>query len=585
MKRVGNTTSNRTFNPKNVRPQIPADVDEADGVMERFIRQKYEKKAFVSGVKPAQVRKGSVSSDDQPPPPLPPKPGKKFGFGLRSTSTTLAKPERHTPPLSPAYTGSNGSSSPVRTNKQSRVLGSNVGNPEDAFDSKLATLRDMGFKDSRRNSTILKSMNGNLDRTVEALVRNGETNKPPSGTITPVSSEGAPNGITVEKRRPNDGAPSAFEQLDMQHAQRSFSTPQPTLQHAQNPGLSYYAASATIPQSQPLQYDPNMIAQQMGTLNISQYQQATPGAVNTSTGQNPFLPQSQGSFAPAPQVNGFVQPQVQQQAPAFSQLPQSSDTTQSNPFLRRVQSQTFLQPNPLGQQLIPQRSPSPATNPWQVQPSLPLGPSQLSSQPTTPSVNAQPQNGFFASPASTPTYQYVNNPFQPAPSNASQSAGPATGFQQPFLASPASDQSPHTISSQSYGMPQQTYPVQQQAGPQSYLPAQHPTYPPPTQQTSPFQASPFKHDKSSILALYNQPHLAPQPTGQVPVQGQPSMNQGQVPQRSATMPVSTGSMNPFAVQNPQPNSAGYANGHMGQPQQQHSYGQDAFSGLLPERWH
>jgi len=45
MKRVGNVASNRIYNPKNTRPPIPFDADEADSAMERFIRQKYQEKA------------------------------------------------------------------------------------------------------------------------------------------------------------------------------------------------------------------------------------------------------------------------------------------------------------------------------------------------------------------------------------------------------------------------------------------------------------------------------------------------------------------------------------------------------------
>ena len=41
MKQQGNIESNKIYNPKNKRPDIPLDADEVDGAMERFIRKKY----------------------------------------------------------------------------------------------------------------------------------------------------------------------------------------------------------------------------------------------------------------------------------------------------------------------------------------------------------------------------------------------------------------------------------------------------------------------------------------------------------------------------------------------------------------
>jgi hypothetical protein len=100
MKSMGNVVSNQAYNPKNVRAEIPIDVDEVDGVLERYIRQKYELRAFSGGnaggaSRPPAVKQytGSTSTgslgDD--PPPLPPKPGKKFGFCLPHTTHTSAR--------------------------------------------------------------------------------------------------------------------------------------------------------------------------------------------------------------------------------------------------------------------------------------------------------------------------------------------------------------------------------------------------------------------------------------------------------------------------------------------------------------
>ncbi|TKX22203.1 hypothetical protein C1H76_5596 [Elsinoe australis] len=558
MKRVGNITSNRTFNPKNVKPSIPIDVDEADGVMERFIRQKYEQRAFISGAQPARQRAGSTSSDDGQRPPLPPKPGKKFGFGLRSTSSTVARQgsEKFTPPLSPSYTGSNGSSSPARTNKQSRVLGSAVGNPDDDFDAKLATLRDMGFKDNRRNSTILKSLNGNVDRAVEALVRIGESSKPPSGTITPVSAGSAANGISVEKRRPAEGTMgNPFDALDQQpqqsqQQQRSFTMPVQQVSVAQQQGIqptyNGYQQQGAFNQQQ----DPLSLQTSFQNLQVSQSDPYLVSPANSHS-SNPFLPQQQTHHAYS--ANPMQAQQTQQSA-------QPSEP--SNPFLRRVQSQTFAAANPWGQQSLPQRTQSPG-NPWisQTQQQFVQTP-----QAQSPMGYPQTQEGFFApaqqtsQPYQSPAYT-GNNPFN-TQAGASQSGTPSNYQQQPFPAPPNGlPQSPFGFNPQQNQLQpqqpqQQQYFPQPQQSPQpqqpqqQYFPQSQQTYPPPSQSPAP---APYRHDKSSILALYNQPHFAPQrPLGSLP---EDPSQQAAPPQRSVTMPpavsMATGTMNPFASAPPQ----------------------------------
>ncbi|KAF2222334.1 hypothetical protein BDZ85DRAFT_263464 [Elsinoe ampelina] len=569
MKRVGNTTSNRTFNPKNVKPSIPVDVDEADGVMERFIRQKYEHRAFISGAQPARQRAGSHSSDDGHRPPLPPKPGKKFGFGLRSTSSVIPRRdnEKFTPPLSPSYTGSNGSASPAKANKQSRVLGSTVGNQDDDFDAKLATLRDMGFKDTRRNSTILKSLGGNVDRTVEALVRIGETSKPPSGTITPVSAGSAANGLTVEKRRTNEGSMgNPFDALDnqpQQTQQRSVTMPVQQAAGAQQfmPQQAYNPYQQ--PQAYPSQQDQLSLHTGFQNLQVSQPSQYTASPA-TNYASNPFLPQPQQSQQP----QAVMSPSFQ--APQYDQ---SQQPEPSNPFLRRVQSQTF-QPNPWGQQMAPQRTQSPAANPW-----MPQQQQQFVQTPQaqSPMGYSQAQDGFSA-PAQQPQAQQSpmysgNNPFNSQP-GLPQSTTPSNTQQQPFE-SPAAfaPQSPFGFAPQQPQQPQQPYFQQPQA--QQYFPQQQNTYPPASQSPAP---APYRHDKSSILALYSQPHLAPsRPLGSLPE----DTSQQPAPQRSVTMPhgmsLAGGNMNPFAANGGQ---QGYAMNGQQQPQALAGAGQpDAFGWL------
>ncbi|CAD0085931.1 unnamed protein product [Aureobasidium mustum] len=345
MKRVGNTTSNRTFNPQNVRPDIPTDADEVGGVMERFIRQKYEHKAFV-GSRPRSHTVGgaSVSSNEGVPPPLPPKPGKKFGFslGVRSSSATQ---QRFTPPLSPALTGSDGRSTPPvgKMNKPSRVFGSNVGNQEEeSFDTKLASLREMGFPDTRRNSMVLKNVNGNLDKAVETLVRLGDTTSGAQGTLTPMSgstSSSNANGIYIEKQRaqPEKAASSTnpFDALDLQPPRRAFTqpalstaAPQPSLpsnpyqvpQSSQpEPYQSYQSAQQQMPQQQQQLYSqPTGRYGKTDIMALYNQPQLAPS--------RPLQPLPENGMAPAMMPQQQQQQQQVQVPPHMQQAPQRSVT-------------------------------------------------------------------------------------------------------------------------------------------------------------------------------------------------------------------------------------------------------------------
>ncbi|KAL8968233.1 MAG: hypothetical protein Q9183_002562, partial [Haloplaca sp. 2 TL-2023] len=191
MRRNGNAASNKIYNPRNSKPAIPLDVDQVDSAIERFIRQKYDQQTFSGGdaVRPTKRHDTSStrSSDDQPP-PLPPKPGKRFGFGLRSVSSALpmGKNSHISPPTSPDTANGYPPSPPIRVNKQSRVFGASVGGGGDNIEAKLITMRDMGFGDEKRNATILKGLNGNLERAIETLVRLGDGNTPASRPRSPV---------------------------------------------------------------------------------------------------------------------------------------------------------------------------------------------------------------------------------------------------------------------------------------------------------------------------------------------------------------------------------------------------------------
>ncbi|KAK4986411.1 Protein gts1 [Elasticomyces elasticus] len=556
MKRIGNVESNRLYNPSNTQPAIPVDVDEVEAVMERYIRQKYESKTLSggSGSRPSvRQNTGSTSTTsrslEEPPPSLPPKPSKRFGFNLRSASSTFHRPraERHTPPLSPAFSGSDDPPSPPRAlNKASRVFGSNVKRSDDNFDGKLATLREMGFRDSRRNSTILKDVNGNLDRAVESLVRLGEA-KSASRALTPVSMGSNGNGVaglTIERRRGpatvNDSS-SPFEVLDL--PQRAVT--QPVLQRSTTAPVRAetvshtYAYNPFIPASQQQDVTPAL------ELSFQNLQVDQPDQQQQQ--QQPYLNSGPHVQSQA-QYNPFHQPHVHQpvQEPSQSynganaypqqaqwqqaQLPVRHPRQTSNPFLRSTGSQTFTSSNPFDP--VPSQN-GIATNPWQQQ-----APGILQTQ--SPAAIYVNQPDFFSQ-----SVQPVSEPH--VPQNDQRQYYPQSASPNPFQPSVQ----------QQLALPQQ-YQQQQQQPPgqqpyQQHQPMQH-EY---EQQQQPYlPPQPFRHDKTSILALYNHPHLAPaRPLIQSIPEIGPTTTTAPAPpssppkQRSATMPASasSGSRNPFSA--------------------------------------
>lgn len=614
MKKVGNVISNRVFNPGNVKPDIPIDADEVDGAMEKFIRQKYEQRTLSGGrmgenarardVASRQNKDGTRSSNGEgEPPPLPPKPGKKFGFSLRSSSSVFpshSRPERITPPLSPNYTGSDYSAGPPspKASKPSQVFGMEITSISNNFDAKLASLRDMGFPDARRNSDVLKSTDGNLDKAVEVLVRMGEHSKPASRALTPVSIGGTGvNGLSVEKTRQAEPAAQSSSPWNIQNnsaQQRSVTLPVPQQSASgANWGQSPAPASSNwnpfLSQAQtqaPLQQQP----QQQQSLENSFQNMQVSGAMQMQTPQS--QPQQQ-AFASVYQQQPQQQQQQQQQsnpfmytAGTYGQSPwQSSPSTtpqpqsqqqpppqqQSNPFLRTSRSQTF-QPS----------------NHWTQQSQTPF---QYQSQPQTrphiqPQLQSQPTGNPFGNWEQQSVFQ------QPA----TQSPAPIYGQQTDFFSPPQPQQQAY----QPQPAPQN--PWSQQCDYQNYAPQKQPQMQPTSfspqatgaQQPQPPQQQqqyPHRQDKSSILALYNLPTTAPprplqnimeDPTTSHQQQQQPhqqvSVSAPASPpkQRNATMS-NVGSMNPFASMQSGVGAGGGGGGVMGRGHVSHD--SVAFRGL------
>ncbi|KAL1793418.1 hypothetical protein ACET3X_008400 [Alternaria dauci] len=453
MKRIGNLESNKTYNPRNVKPSIPIDIDEVDSAMERYIRAKYEQRIYLDASRPGtRQNTGSTSSEDRPP-PLPPKPTGRFGFGLRKAATS---PRNLTPPLSPGLSGfSQQDQSPPRINKPSRVFGSNIHTSGDGMDSKLAQLRDMGFPDDKRNSTVLKGLNGNLDRAVEALIRLGEQDPGRSRGSTPTpASQPTSNGISFDNPSTAPATTSStnpFDALDaptqpqqqpqlapLQTQQASYGGPtaqQAYSSNSYNPFLQQSSqgyVQQQAPQQQPQQqnygYQQNPWNQQQQSL-----EQSFQGMqISNPQPQQPLFPNRTGGAesqpSSFPQTNPYNQsftpppmPQIPEQYSSFFAPPQpqyqsmSNPSSPGNPFLRSSQSQMFTptnlaSSNPFGQSTFqqqqhsqPHQPPAPQTaNPWQ--------PQQSTYQTQDPTQNYQAQQQSFQNQQQL-YQQQSSNPF------------------------------------------------------------------------------------------------------------------------------------------------------------------------------
>lgn len=540
MKRIGNSESNKTYNPRNTKPQIPIDIDEVDSAMERYIRQKYEQRVYMNDARlGTRQNTGSTSSDDRPP-PLPPKPTGRFGFGLRKAAPS---PRNLTPPVSPGLGSFGQDTSPPRVNKPSRVFGSNIQTSGDGLESKLATLRDMGFPDDKRNTTVLKGLNGNLDRTVEALIRLGEQNpgKSRGSTPTPPAKPSA-NGLSFDRSNtaPAVSSTNPFDALDAIPQPQQFQQQQPAQLQAQQ--SSYDGSFAqTVPasnsynpflnqaqqvpqqqqQSAPQQhqqmygYQQNPFGQQqsldqsMQNMQISNQQPQQPLFPNRTGGYGPTSPPLaqtnpfQQSFTPPPmpqipeQYSSFFVPQPQYQS-------MSSPSSPGNPFLKSSQSQIF------------QPSTSANTNPFGQQSGQPQAQQQVQQQ--------QVSNPYMAQQMQPPTAQ-ASNPWQ----NQQQ------GYQQPSHTQQQNPQQPSFQQQQNYqhtGFQQQNY--------------QQPNYQAFHQNGNQQSANPY--DKNSILSLYNYPQSTSQQPGQTPVS-------------SAAPPATSSAASPSANMNPFASNQNIQQGH------------------------
>ncbi|KAL2140271.1 hypothetical protein VTI28DRAFT_4026 [Corynascus sepedonium] len=460
MRKVGNVVSNKLYNPDNKKPPVPIDADEADSAMERFIRQKYVARTLSVG-----KRRPGAESDDNPP-PLPPKTPSRFG--LRSASSIFplgskAKKGTSSEPTSPRDPGPQ----PPLRNKSSGAFGLSVDrNRADGDDTaqKLAKLRDMGFTDDQKNSMVLKGVNGNIERAIEALVRLGEGSGKTPTLLTPSRAATMPltrsltPGANLETSRTRPVSPAStnpFDALDTPPPPQPLSSQSTGTLQTKNPYLSTNPFGA--PQQAPSALD--LAFQNMSLAPPSQ----------------PLFPNHTGGLAQ--QQNAQPLYQQQMNGPLTAPLPTAA---QGYPGVAINGSQTYPQP---------------------AQPAMsshnPFFPIQTQIQQQPLSVNTAQFGGNFG-----------NNPFTRSPTRIQSptlSQIPEQ-TQQNFYAQPAQPQTTNPF------LNQLTPPAQQFPGQMQLQNPQHMGLAPQMTGYVQQQQQPPRPDKASIMALYNYSQPAPTQT-------------------------------------------------------------------------
>ena len=507
MRRVGNERSNASFNPKKVRPDIPIDVDEQDGAMERFIRAKYEVRSLSGNVavtrpamrEPSGSTRSVQSYGEEPEQQLPPKPKKFFSFRSSSAATPKqSKNDRYAPPLSPPRTTGRRSLTdygpePPRKDKPSQVFGMKITN-RDNFEQKLAHLRDMGFDDNSRNSEVLRSSNGNLDITVETLVRLGEGSKPapPPRTITPLSMGSSSGmGLSIEKNRKAENNPWEVKQEALP---RSFSMPAPSpapVERSQSAGPSSNSWNPFFTDN-PASESPQDLQNSFQGLSVSQ---AGPSQLQQPS-QPPLVPQIPQQYLTGQFIPQQPPPSNPWQAQQFAQQPFTSSSAAPPSLSQPFQPQPAAENNPF---LPSQRSVSAsAVNPWSA-PAAAI-PQQSGPNPWASQLQQQ-SNASFGGQQQSAFQQSIG--FAPASMSSQQAS---------FTAQPQQQTSqPYLPQQQTMQMTAQNPWHQQQPQQQQPATPQYPSQLPPQQQPQQQQyTQPPRHDKSSILALYDTPYVPQQ---------------------------------------------------------------------------
>ncbi|KAM5369607.1 hypothetical protein ACJZ2D_008966 [Fusarium nematophilum] len=438
MRKVGNIASNNIYNPEHRKPPVPVDADEADSAMERFIRHKYMNNTVNGSGKPRSPNLGEGT-----PPPLPPKNSStKFGFRSASSIFPLSsKSKKEAKTMAAAYVAR--SPSPRLTNKPSKVFGATLDlDQPDETDQKLARLRDMGFQDAKRNALVLKGVNGNLERAIEALVRLGEGSGRPSPLPTPSPREqtlrtsrsltpltpssgglGLGAGLSVPSRSatdrpttPSSASTNPFDNLGPAQPQTAQSTG--SLQNKNPYGQTNPFGVPAVQQQPQQQADPFSQAFQNMSLSPQQQQPLFPhhtGGPASQPTQQPAAYQQQIAPSAPTTPNGFL-------AMGFSNnmtypQPIQAQSTGYNPFFPNTTSPVQQQPQQVSNSILLVNTSQPQTgyNPFARSPTRIASPS-LGQIPEQTQTSFQSPSVFqgstvYQSPAPMNPPETTTNPF------------------------------------------------------------------------------------------------------------------------------------------------------------------------------
>ena len=562
MKKNGNLASNRRYNPKNTKPNIPIDADEVDGAMERFIREKYQHKTLCGEGRPlpniSQHTGSSSGSSNDAPPPVPAKNPPRLTSTLRSSSAMFP----HSPNALPSPPASDFSSNGSRQ-RMAGIPEDGVPTRDHSFENKLDTLKDMGFPNETRNSTILKGSGGNMNRALETLMKLGE-----GGDTVFMNSQKNPtvqtNGISIQRTGASHSSTGTTpSSATAQHSQASPNTTNPFYQqHAAPRSAQSMSAFEQSFQNMAISQQPQQQSQPLFPNNTGSWAAQRPQAPGMQN--NPFFKTFTPPMSPSPYQY-------------TNQIPQQPT---SNPFLRASQSQTFTPSNPFGatQQMQQQQAPVvPQPTGWAQ------SPQQQNFTPQMQSPIQAQATGVVQSPFATQQSPGVSQQQQVAQSPSAYPMQSSNPYVQQTQQQPV--QSPGVYPMQSPN--QYTQQPQQQQLPQTYFdpmqqqqqPQQQAFFQQPQVQSYPHSQQRQYYDKNSILALYNTPSTYGQQQQQAQVASPPV----QSPQRSVTMPIVNSPSNPFGVLAPATQQPAAAPGHVSRDSMQFMGGRpaspDAFSGL------
>ena len=391
MRSTGNTKSNQLYNPNNKPPPtISLGGDDASESIEieRYIRDKYERK--------------SLMKPRKPPPPSP-----TFTRDSQTVNAILGPPAR-----SPSL-GSSGSSANLKPGQRASQESFERARSPASTNSSVEAPPPKPLRPATSSTTGTVSSNPFLQPGDHAWMP-GPTNvqplmNPSPSALKPVEvfSFPPPPAATVA---PPQQSPNPFQPVQTFLPQQSQPIPpQPTPQV--NP---FASQSSPNPFLQPTP-QPNIVPQV-----TPQQTESMPPQITSSLWDS-LTPPAQPNFQfPPPLQSSSINP-----LPRASTFPPSanSGTEPQNPFAMRSSSQYVNPTNPFAASPPPMQSPQIISPFNSVQPSVPQSPFTSMQQSAVPPPQQQQQQPMFQ--PLYPPQQQVYQPLQPFSSNQSSAGYPS----------------------------------------------------------------------------------------------------------------------------------------------------------------